>query len=69
MHIIQSGVWPYPYNNMHKYVYLNTVANALAFTAMLSQLIISTADCPHQMAGVETVWELYTLTVMNSVYG
>ena len=33
---------------------------------MFSQLSIFTADCvchPIQMAGVETIWELHTLTV------
>ena len=37
-------------------------------TAKFSQLSIFTADCHHpiQMAGVETVWELYTLIVINS---
>ena len=32
-------------------------------------LSIFTADClrrPIQMAGIETIWELHTLTVMNS---
>ena len=39
------------------------------FTAEFSQLSIFTADClrhPIQMAGVETVWELHTLIVINS---
>ena len=48
---------------------VNTVAKARLFTAEFSQLSIFTADClrhPIQMAGVETIWELHTLIVMNS---
>jgi len=36
---------------------------------VVSQLSIFTADCLHhpiQMAGVETTWELHTLSVINS---
>ena len=51
--------------------HVNTVAKARLFTAEFSQLSIFTADClrhPIQMAGVETIWELHTLIVMNSWY-
>ena len=49
--------------------YVNTVAKAHLFTAVFSQLTIFTADCLHhpiQMAGIETIWELHTLIVINS---
>ena len=49
--------------------YVNTVAKARLFTAVFSQLTTFTADClrhPIQMAGIETIWELHTLIVMNS---
>ena len=39
---------------------------------MFLQLSIFTADClPHtvQIAGIETIWELHTLTVINSCVG
>ena len=42
---------------------------ALCGFAVFSQLTIFTADClrhPTQMAGIETIWELHTLTVINS---
>ena len=48
---------------------VNTVTKAHLFAAVFSQLSIFTADClrhPIQMTGIETVWELHTLTVMNS---
>ena len=51
--------------------HVNTVAKARLFTAEFSQLSIFTADClrhPIQMAGIETIWELHTLIVMNSCY-
>ena len=50
-------------------VYISYVAKACLFTAVFSQLSIFTADCLHhpiQMAGVETIWELHTLPVINS---
>ena len=49
--------------------HVNTVAKACLFTAEFSQLSIFTADClrhPIQMVGIETIWELRTLIVMNS---
>ena len=49
--------------------HVNTVAKARLFTTEFSQLSIFTADClrhPIQMAGVETIWELHTLIVMNT---
>ena len=48
---------------------VNMVAKAHLFTAVFSQLTIFTADClghTVQIAGIETIWELHTLTVMNS---
>ena len=50
-------------------MYISYVAKARLFTAVFSQLSIFTADClrhPIQMAGVETIWELYTLSVIYS---
>ena len=52
-------------------VYISCVAKAGLFAAVFSQLSIFTADClrhPIQMAGVETIWELHTLPVINSWY-
>ena len=49
--------------------YVNTVAKAHLFSALFSQLTIFTADClchPIQMVGIETIWELHILTVINS---
>ena len=48
-------------------MYISYEAKARLFTAVFSQLSIFTADClrhPIQMAGVETIWELHTLSVM-----
>ena len=48
---------------------ISYVAKACLFTAVFSQLSIFTADClrhPIQMAGVETIWELHTLSVIYS---
>ena len=50
--------------------YVNTVAKACPFTAVFSQTMF-TADCaapchPIQIAGIETIWELHTLIVINS---
>ena len=45
--------------------------DACLFTAVFSQLNIFTPDClrhPIQMAGVETIWELHTLSVIYSCY-
>ena len=50
-------------------VYISCVAKARLFAAVFSQLSIFTADClrhPIQMAGVESIWELHTLPVINS---
>ena len=50
-------------------VYISYVAKARLFTAVFSQLSIFTADClchPIQMVGVETIWKLHTLAVINS---
>ena len=50
-------------------VYISYVAKARLFTAVFSQLRIFTADClghPIQMACVETIWELHTLSVIYS---
>ena len=50
-------------------MYISYVAKARLFTAVFSQLSIFTADClrhPIQMVGVETIWELHTLPVINS---
>ena len=50
-------------------VYISYLAKARLFTAVFSQLGIFTADClchPIQMAGVETIWELHTLSVICS---
>ena len=50
-------------------VYINYVAKACLFTAVFSQLSIFTADClrhPIQMAGIETIWEFHTLSVIYS---
>ena len=50
-------------------MYISYVAKARLFTAVLSQLSIFTADClrhPIRMAGVETIWELHTLSVIYS---
>ena len=50
-------------------MYISYVAKARLFTAVFSQLSIFTADClrhPIQMAGIETIWELHTLSVINS---
>ena len=50
-------------------VYISYVAKARLFTAVFSQLSIFTADCLRhaiQMAGVETIWELHTLSVIYS---
>ena len=47
--------------------YMNTVAKA--HLAVFLQLTIFTADCLHnpiQMVGIENIWELHTLTVINS---
>ena len=52
-------------------MYISYVAKALLFTAVFSQLSIFTADClrhPIQMAGVETIWELHTLSVIYSCF-
>ena len=49
--------------------YISYVAKDRLFAAVFSQLSIFTADClghPIQMAGVETIWELHTLPVINS---
>ena len=49
-------------------MYISYVAKARLFTAVFSQLSIFTADCLHhpiQMAGVETIWELHTLSVIS----
>ena len=51
--------------------YVNTEAKAHLFTAVFSQLTIFTAHClrhPIQMPGIETIWELHTLTVINFWY-
>ena len=51
-------------------MYISYVAKACLFTAVFSQLSIFTADClrhPIQMAGVETIWELHTLSVINKL--
>jgi len=48
--------------------YLLSIWIALALS-LFSQLSIFTADClrhPIQMAGVETIWELHTLSVIYS---
>ena len=50
-------------------VYISCVAKARLFTAVFSQLSIFTADCLRhaiQMVGVETIWELHTLSVIYS---
>ena len=50
-------------------MYISYIAKARLFTAVFSQLGIFTADClrhPIQMAGVETIWELHTLSVIYS---
>ena len=47
-------------------MYISYVAKAHLSTAVLR---IFTADCLHhpiQMAGIETIWELHTLSVINS---
>ena len=52
-------------------VYISNVEKVRLFTAVFSQLSIFTADCLHhpiQMAGVETISELHTLSVINSWY-
>ena len=52
-------------------MYISYVAKARLFTAVFSQLSIFTADCLHhpiQMAGVETIWELHTLSVIYSCF-
>ena len=52
-------------------VYISYVAKARLFTAVFLQLSIFTADClchPIQMAGVETIWEFHTLSVIYSCY-
>ena len=52
-------------------MYISYVAKARLFTAVFSQLSIFTADClrhPIQMAGVETIWELHTLSLDISYY-
>ena len=51
-------------------MYISYVAKARLFTAVFSQLSIFTADClrhPIQMAGVETIWELHTLSVIYTL--
>ena len=50
---------------------ISCVAKARLFTAVFLQLSIFTADClrhPIQMAGVETIWELHTLSVIYSCF-
>ena len=45
--------------------YVDTVPKAHLFAAAFSQLTI----CPTvQMAGIETIWELHTLTIINSCW-
>ena len=50
-------------------MHISYVAKARLFTAVFSQLSKFTADYlrhPIEMAGVETIWELHTLSVIYS---
>ena len=48
-----------------------TLEKACLFAAVFSQLSVFAADCLYltvQMVGVEMIWKLHTLTVINSWY-
>ena len=49
----------------------NSSSKTPIYAAVFSQLSVFTADCLRrtvQMAGVEMIWELHTLTIMNFWY-